>query len=151
MRGVPPEQICKFISCRDFRLRNEDLVAQPVAAAGGDYNVFNAGKRPRDMPPAVAGVVPGGQINTMIDPMDQIHRQGMPLELPGGYSVGDKVVSTIVHSNGSKKLSIGDVGTVGGPSTNPSAADAAQRVTVHFPSYGGSVNMKVTQIRHDRS
>eukprot|EP01043_Picozoa_sp_COSAG02_P066015 COSAG02_NODE_10138_length_2013_cov_1.840648_2_plen_114_part_01 len=113
MRGVPPEQVSKFLSCRDFRLRNQDLVAQPVAAAGEEHSVVNAGKRPRDVQPAVARGAAnlGGQIKP--------HQQGMQLQLPGGYSVGDKVVSKIVYSSGSKKFSIGDVGTVAGPSTNP--------------------------------
>ncbi len=52
-----------------------------------------------------------------------------------------------MHSSGSKKLSIGDVGTVGGPSTDPSAGVFDQRVNVHFESYGGDVNILVGQIK----
>ena len=66
--------------------------------------------------------------------------------LAGGYSIGDKVVSTIEHSSGSSSISPGSEGVVLGPSTNPSAADSDERVHVQFD--GMQLNMAVvTQIK----
>ena len=66
--------------------------------------------------------------------------------LAGGYSIGDKVVSTIEHSSGSSGISPGSEGVVLGPSTNPSVADSDERVGVQFD--GMKMNMAVvTQIK----
>ena len=81
-----------------------------------------------------------------VQTLSQLRERLKAVELPGGYSVGDKVVSQIGWSVGSKTLSIGDVGTVIGPCAFPSAPDSDQVVRVHFPSCGGKLNIRVSQV-----
>ena len=66
--------------------------------------------------------------------------------LPGGYKIGDVVYSLFSGKSGID-INVGSKGTVQGPSTNPSAADFDQRVSVDFgDGTGGLWNMLVTQI-----
>mmetsp|Transcript_31162 Transcript_31162/g.57094 ORF Transcript_31162/g.57094 Transcript_31162/m.57094 type:complete len:579 (+) Transcript_31162:2-1738(+) len=58
--------------------------------------------------------------------------------LAGGFAVGDTVVSLINHE---AYFSQGDLGKVIGPCTNPSASDAADRVSVEFQTSGCRSNM----------
>merc|ERR1719296_288886 len=60
------------------------------------------------------------------------------MSLAGGWVKGDLVVSKIVHNN---VLGKGDEGVVRGPSSNPSAQDAGDRVCVSFGTQKGNINM----------
>lgn len=59
--------------------------------------------------------------------------------LAGGLVKGDVVISKIEHM----KVKVGDQGIVCGPSTKPSAEDAAERVSVNFGTEKGPFNMQV--------
>ena len=64
------------------------------------------------------------------------------LKLPDGYSVGDKVISTVEHEP--DHLKIGDTGTVLGPCSNPALSDREMRVYVNFS--GKVLNMHTKTI-----
>eukprot|EP01047_Picozoa_sp_COSAG01_P050890 COSAG01_NODE_5190_length_4422_cov_4.461022_1_plen_776_part_10 len=58
-------------------------------------------------------------------------------QLVGGYKVGDKVVSKIAFTGVAGSFKCGDEGTVKGPSSDPSCADADQRMNCVFPAHNG--------------
>jgi hypothetical protein len=70
--------------------------------------------------------------------------------LAGGYRVGDKVISTIALSGANGTLKVGDEGTVAWPITNPSAADASERVNCKFPQHASANMLAATQLRRPR-
>ena len=73
-----------------------------------------------------------------------------PPALPGGYKIGDQVISRVEQQdsgNNSGDLSIGDEGTVLAPKSNSSASDADRRLLCRFPKKSSSIYMLVKQIR----
>ena len=67
-------------------------------------------------------------------------------KLPGGLSVGDKVVSTVSHAGSTGSFAPGEVGTVHGPCSNASTSKAETRVLVEFESAKVWVNMFATSL-----
>ena len=77
-------------------------------------------------------------------PLAAMYRAGS--RLPGGLSVGDRVVSTVSYSGSTGSVAAGDVGTVRGPCSNPSVDEPEKLVNVEFPRIKG-INMYPTTIR----
>jgi hypothetical protein len=74
-----------------------------------------------------------GRVNFVGSPLNLEH-----VPLAGGFQKGDRVRSLIDHAPNNVK--VGDEGTVVGPSSNPSAADADEHVCVDWGSGKGRVN-----------
>ena len=70
-----------------------------------------------------------------------------PPALPDGYQIGDHVICCIEVLDDGAQISIGDKGTVLGPSTNSSASDADRRIQCMFSQKKSSINMLVSEIR----
>lgn len=125
--------------------RVEVLAPSPTGAAVRSkvqaVSAFTEGagrSAPRPPPPhGAANATPPVEAAAAQHAAAESAEDGVTLNLPGGYSVGDKVVSMMSYSNGSAKLSAGDVGTVAGPSMDPSLPGSDRSLHVTFASYGG--------------
>lgn len=81
-----------------------------------------------------------GKENGQINMLATMQIRG--IKLSGSWVKGDVVVSKIKH----KDVEVGDKGTVVGPSTNPKATDADNRVCVDFGPRGSLNLLSQTQI-----
>ena len=80
----------------------------------------------------------------------QIYRPDSPPCLPGGFQIGDRVISALSYesSKGEGKVFPGDCGTVIGPCDNESLTNQSRRLKCTFPHYHGTggLHVLVTQI-----
>jgi len=68
------------------------------------------------------------------------------LAMPGGFQIGDPVVSLVDFEGNGGSIRQGEMGTVKGPAKGVSSTKAAVRVNCAFPQHP-NINLKVTQIR----
>merc|ERR1739848_540787 len=74
-------------------------------------------------------------------------RTFVEVPLAGDYHVGDRVVSLIDFASGNSKISVGDIGIVLGPCSDPTASAAFDRVNCKFDGHHAGINLDVaTQI-----
>jgi len=92
---------------------------------------------PPPPPPWQQSPPPGASGSPAPGPEDQL--------LPGGYRIGDGVVSRIAHASGAETLKVGDKGTVVGVATQ----DPHTRIRCKFPNMA-SVNILATQVDREK-
>jgi len=121
---VKGDKVVSRLKYKDVEVGQQGVVLGPSLSAGA----HDAHER------VCVDFGPSGCMNMLAES----HLKGDPLA--GGWVKGDLVLSKIAHN----ALSKGDEGQVRGPSTNPSAADASDRVCVNFGKEKGNINMLAT-------